>query len=79
MPELKRPNDLFKGLKRASTERPKKKPREPEEIRPIVTEGERTVTVALTMPRDLFDRYNAGKNRGRFRDAMVRQLERKFE
>jgi len=36
------------------------------------------VTIALTMPRKLFEQY-CGKDRNRFRDAMVRQIEKKFE
>lgn len=75
----KQPKDLFAGIKRGSTKRPTKAPREPEEVRPLIAESDKMVTIALTMPRALFERYNAGKSRGHFRDGMVRQLEKKFE
>ena len=45
----------------------------------VETTKENMVSVSLTMPRELFEKYNNGKSRGRFRDAMVDQLWKKFE
>lgn len=79
MPQPKKPTDMFAGIKSASTKRPQKALRQPEEVQPLIADNGKLVTVALTMPRALFERYNAGKSRGRFRDEMVRQLGKKFE
>ena len=51
---------------------------EPAAVR-LETTKENMVSVSLTMPRELFERYNAGKGRGQFRDAMVDQLWKKFQ
>ena len=51
---------------------------EPSAVR-VETTKENMVSVSLTMPRELFERYNNGKSRGRFRDAMLDQLWKKFE
>jgi len=72
-------SSLFAGIKPKKHERPKKQIRVPEPVGSIVTESDTMVTVALTMRRELFERYNDSKCRGKFRDAMVRQLEKKFE
>ena len=75
----KNAKELFAGIKPEKHERPKKQIRVAEPVGPIVADNGKTVTVALTMPRALFERYNAGKDRNRFREAMVRQLGKKFE
>jgi hypothetical protein len=72
-------DEMFAGIKPEKHVRPKKAIRVAEPVGPVVSETDKMVTVALTMRRELFERYNTGKNRNRFRDAMVRQLERKFE
>jgi hypothetical protein len=63
-------------------ERPKRREAalrsKPAEVR-VETTKENMVSVSLMMPRELFERYNAGKSRGRFRDAMIDQLWKKFE
>jgi hypothetical protein len=45
----------------------------------VETTKQNMVSVSLTMPRELFERYKASEKRGRFRDAMVRQLWKKFK
>lgn len=72
-------DELFAGIKAEKHERPKKQVRVPEPMQPVIAENGKLVTVALTMPRALFEKYSGGKDRGRFRDAMVRQLGKKFE
>jgi hypothetical protein len=76
MPSPKRPRDLFHGIKPVKHERHKRHVPAKLAVPSIVAEGEKTVTIALTMPRSLFESYN---KRGSFRDAMVRQLARKFD
>ena len=76
---VKNVKELFAGIKPEKHERPKKQIRVAEPVGPIVAETDKMVTVALTMKRELFERYNDEKSRGKFRDAMVRQLEKKFE
>jgi len=75
----KTPDELFAGIKPHEDVRPKKEIRVTEPMDPVIADNGKLVTVALTMPRALFERYNAGKSRGRFRDEMVRQLGKKFE
>jgi len=70
--------ELFDGIKPEKHERPKRKEFRSEPVPTIVSDDEAKVTIALTMPRKLFEQY-CGKDRNRFRDAMVRQLEKKFE
>jgi hypothetical protein len=72
-------DEMFAGIKPEKHVRPKKAIRVAEPVGPVVTENDKTVTIALTMSRELFERYNTGKDRNRFRDAMVRQLQKKFE
>lgn len=73
------PDELFAGIKPHKHERPKKEVRVAVPVEPVIADNGKLVTVALTMPRALFERYNVGKSRGRFRDEMVRQLGKKFE
>ena len=72
-------DELFAGITPEKHERPKKAIRVSEPVGSVVAETETMVTVALTMKRELFERYNDSKSRGKFRNAMVRQLEKKFE
>ncbi len=75
MPRPKKQIDIFAGIKPREIVRPRK-PTTAKIENAIVAQNERTVTIALTMPRDLYEQYN---NRGSFRDAMVRQLQKKFD
>lgn len=78
MPARKKPRDLFAGIRQKSTDRPPPRDRKIGTPAEGIVDNGKMVTIALTMPRALFERYNAGKSRGRFRDEMVRQLEKKF-
>ena len=72
-------SELFAGIKPEKHTRPKKEIRVPVPTEPVIADNGKLVTVALTMPRALFERYNSGKFRNRFREEMVRQLVKKFE
>jgi hypothetical protein len=86
MPRQKKRLDIFAGIKPGVGDRGDLPTRpksaalltKPAPVR-VETTKENMVSVSLTMPRALFERYNAGKSRGRFREDMVRQLWKKFE
>jgi hypothetical protein len=74
MPRVNKPADLFKGIKRGSTERPRRPEPEPQ----VIAERSDKVTFSLTVKRHIFEAYKK-EGKGNYGPPMRRQLERKFE